>query len=99
MAKLLCLLLLALLGVSMATETQYHLDGNAHRSVQGDVARHSTTNHACSSARNAVLSVCVFLLASMATKLCALATTTGRPRKEDPNVLESFFSEGYLSYQ
>ena len=62
---------------------------NAHQNARGDVARHNTTSHACSSARNAATSAFVFLLASMATKLCALATITGRPREEDPNAPET----------
>ncbi|XVE56931.1 hypothetical protein DITRI_Ditri04bG0050400 [Diplodiscus trichospermus] len=95
MAKLVSLLLLALLGISMvattvmAKETQYHLDGNAQKSAQGDVARLSTISHACFSVKNAVPSAFVFPLAIMATKLCALATTTGRPSVEDPNVLDA----------
>lgn len=61
---------------------------NAHHNAQEDVARHSTTNHACSTAKNVVPSACVFLLATMETRLCALATTTGRLRVEAPNALK-----------
>ncbi|KAK9271479.1 hypothetical protein L1049_001838 [Liquidambar formosana] len=50
--------------------------------------RHPTKSHACSSASNAAPSASVFLQALMATSKCALATTTGRPKKEDPNALE-----------
>ncbi|KAF3445205.1 hypothetical protein FNV43_RR14899 [Rhamnella rubrinervis] len=49
-----------------------------------------TRSHACSSAKSAVDHVVVFLLAPMETKVFAVATTAGRPRKEDPNALESF---------
>ena len=49
---------------------------------------HNTTNHACSSAKSAAGSACVCPLATTETKPCALATTTGRPRKEDPNALK-----------
>ncbi|PON93590.1 hypothetical protein TorRG33x02_105740 [Trema orientale] len=95
MTKLLCVFLLALLGISMvatqvfAKEAEYHLDSNARENAQGDAAKHNTTNHACFSAKNAATSAFVCLLATMATKLCALATTTGRPREEDPSALES----------
>ncbi|KAK9277801.1 hypothetical protein L1049_027357 [Liquidambar formosana] len=91
MAKLVCVLLLALLSISMvatkvmAKEAQYHLDSSAHLSAREGVARHSTANHACFSAKNAAQSACAFPLATMVTRLCALAITTGRPRKEDPN--------------
>lgn len=61
---------------------------SAQINVQGGAAGHSTTNHACSSARNAAGSACVFPLVSMVTKLYALATTTGRPNKEDQNALD-----------
>nr|XP_025673994.1 uncharacterized protein LOC112773148 isoform X3 [Arachis hypogaea] len=97
-AKLVSLLLLALLiaisAISaqqvMAKEAaQYHLDSSAHLNVLEDVGRHSTTSHACSSAKNVVLSAFVFLLATMATRLSAPATTTGRPSVEDPSALES----------
>ncbi|XVE54793.1 hypothetical protein DITRI_Ditri03aG0110800 [Diplodiscus trichospermus] len=94
MAKLVSLLLVALLGISlvattvMAKETKYHLDGNAQKSAQEDVGKLSTTNHACFSVKNAVPSAFVSLLATMATKQCALVTTTGRPSVEDPNALD-----------
>ena len=76
-------------GVSRAT--------NAHHSAQGGAARPNTTSLACSSARNAAASACVCPQVSMGTRLCALATTTGRPRKEDPNALEAFEPSFYLS--
>ncbi|KAE8694343.1 putative transcription factor [Hibiscus syriacus] len=61
---------------------------NAHRSAQGDVARPSTTNHACSSVRNAAGLACVCHQGIMGTNKFALVTTTGRPRKEAPNALK-----------
>ncbi|KAE8675806.1 F-box protein [Hibiscus syriacus] len=61
---------------------------NAHRSAQGDVARPSTTNHACSSVRNAAGHACVCPQGITGTNKFALATTTGRPRKEAPNALK-----------
>ncbi|KAK6920872.1 hypothetical protein RJ641_014550, partial [Dillenia turbinata] len=102
MAKIVCVVLLALLGISMlpnkvmAKEAQNHLDSGrygqgslkSYRNVQGDVAGHSTTSHACSSARNVAQHASVCLLVTMATSKYALATTTGRPRKVDPNALD-----------
>ncbi|XWS40878.1 hypothetical protein CRYUN_Cryun17cG0033800 [Craigia yunnanensis] len=61
---------------------------NVHHSARGGAARPNTISHACSSVRNAVRNACVFLQGIMGTKLCALATTTGRPRKEDPSALK-----------
>lgn len=58
--------------------------------AQEDVARHSTTSRACFSAKNAAKRAFVFLLATMATSLCAPATTTGRTSVEDPNALENW---------
>uniref|UniRef100_A0A2P2IZZ9 Uncharacterized protein n=1 Tax=Rhizophora mucronata TaxID=61149 RepID=A0A2P2IZZ9_RHIMU len=63
----------------------YNENQNARPSAQGDAARHNITNRACSSVKNAVPSACVSLLATMATKVCAPATTTGRPSVEDPS--------------
>ncbi|WVY98842.1 hypothetical protein V8G54_030993 [Vigna mungo] len=57
--------------------------------VRRDVQRHSTRNHVCSSARSVVPNVCVFPLEPTATRKYAPATTTGRPKGEDPNALES----------
>ncbi|KAG2399049.1 uncharacterized protein HKW66_Vig0084690 [Vigna angularis] len=94
MTKLLCVLLLALLAISMITtqvmakDAAYHLDRNALLNAQEDVARHSTTSHACSSVKSAAKLAYVFPLATMGTSLCAPATTTGRPSVEDPNALE-----------
>lgn len=50
----------------------------------------STKIHACSSAKNAVQNVDVFLLVPMHISKFVLATITGRPRKEDQNALELF---------
>ena len=68
------------LGASRAT--------NAHHNARGDAARPNTTSPACSSVRNAAKSVCVCPQGIMGTKVCALATTTGRPSKEDPSALD-----------
>ncbi|KAG5035455.1 hypothetical protein JHK87_010365 [Glycine soja] len=95
MAKVFYVLLLALLGISMittqvmATDSAYHLDGSALLNAQEDVARHSTTSPAWSSANNAAKGAFVFLLATMGTSLCAPATITGRPSVEDPNAPEN----------
>uniref|UniRef100_M1D6F7 Gip1 n=1 Tax=Solanum tuberosum TaxID=4113 RepID=M1D6F7_SOLTU len=61
---------------------------NVYHNVRGGVARHSTTSHACSSAKNVATSVCVFHLVLMETRLFVPVTTTGRPRKEDLNALK-----------
>lgn len=60
-----------------------------------DAQTHNTRSHAYSFVTSVVLSVCVCLLAIMATSRFALATTTGRPKGEDPNALKSF--KHYLS--
>lgn len=62
---------------------------NAQRNVQGDAARPNTTSPACSSARSAAGSACAFPLVSMATKLSAPVTITGRPSKVAPSALDS----------
>ncbi|KAG4926437.1 hypothetical protein JHK82_052236 [Glycine max] len=62
---------------------------NAHHNAQGGVARPSTTSPACFSVRSVVGSAYVCHRGIMGTKQCALATTTGRPRKEDPNALNN----------
>ncbi|KAL8200687.1 hypothetical protein R6Q57_012026 [Mikania cordata] len=61
------------------------IDQNAPDSVQGDAAGRNTINHACFSARNAVQSACVYHRGIMGINKSALATTTGRQRKEDQN--------------
>ena len=63
-------------------------DTNAHHNARGDVARPNTTSPACFSVRSAAGHACVCPRGIMVIKLCALATTTGRPRKEDPSALE-----------
>lgn len=72
---------------------------NAHHNARGGAEKHSTTRRACFSVRSAVGNACACLLGIMATKLCALATTTGRPRKEDPSVLELQLRRSYNTYQ
>uniref|UniRef100_A0A2P2NHI3 Gibberellin-regulated protein 6-like n=1 Tax=Rhizophora mucronata TaxID=61149 RepID=A0A2P2NHI3_RHIMU len=67
-------------GVSRAT--------NAHHNARGGAARPSTTSPACSSAKSAAQSVCACPQGIMGIRPCALATTIGRPRKEDPNALD-----------
>ncbi|KAF2299473.1 hypothetical protein GH714_032080 [Hevea brasiliensis] len=67
-------------GVSRAT--------NAHHNARGGAARPNTISHACSSVRSAAESACVCLQGIMGIKLFGLATTTGRPRREDPSALE-----------
>ncbi|KAM7511319.1 hypothetical protein LguiB_010194 [Lonicera macranthoides] len=54
--------------------------------------------HAYFSATNVAPSASVCHLAFMATKLCALATITGRPRKEDQNALSFLGLYYYLSW-
>ncbi|KAK7355222.1 hypothetical protein VNO80_14472 [Phaseolus coccineus] len=64
--------------------------------VRIDAQTHSTRSHVCSSAKSVVRNACVCPLEPMATRRYAPATTTGRPKGEDPNALESstslFFS-------
>ncbi|KHN13617.1 hypothetical protein glysoja_019304 [Glycine soja] len=67
-------------------------DTNAHHNARGDVARPNTTSPACFSVRSAAGNACVCPRGIMVIKLCALATTTGRPRKEDPMECDSFFT-------
>ncbi|XVF71409.1 hypothetical protein PTKIN_Ptkin12aG0034600 [Pterospermum kingtungense] len=52
-----------------------------------DAQQHHTKSHACSSASSAVPNAYASLLVLMATSKSALATTIGRPRKEDPSAL------------
>ncbi|KAJ6290308.1 hypothetical protein OIU76_028262 [Salix suchowensis] len=68
------------LGVSRAS--------NVHRNARGGAGRPSTTSHACSSVRSAARSASAFPQGIMGIKLYALATITGRPRKEDQSALE-----------
>ncbi|KAH7557185.1 hypothetical protein JRO89_XS11G0069700 [Xanthoceras sorbifolium] len=69
---------------------QNHTKSAVHIAVQ-DVRRHNTRSHACSFAKSAVPSACVCLLVFMETRSHVLATITGRPREEDPNVLRTTF--------
>lgn len=62
---------------------------NVDHVAQLDVQIHNTRNRVCFSARSAVPSACVCLLELMATSRFALATTTGRPKEEDPNAPEA----------
>ncbi|KAL6551561.1 hypothetical protein OROGR_007715 [Orobanche gracilis] len=64
------------------------LKSNAPRNARGDAAGPNTTNPACSSVKSAAKSASACPLDFMATKLFALATTIGRPKKEDQNALE-----------
>ncbi|KAL3526527.1 hypothetical protein ACH5RR_011183 [Cinchona calisaya] len=96
MAKPLALMLLALVAISMLQETavlasqgDHHQNRNARHNARGGAAGPSTTSHACSSVKSAAESACACPQAIMGTKPCALATTTGRPRKEDPSALRS----------
>ncbi|KAL6287870.1 hypothetical protein ACE6H2_012260 [Prunus campanulata] len=96
MAKFFAALILALLAISMLQTTVmanhghggHHGGNNARHNARGDAARPNTTSPACSSVRNAAKSVCVCPQGIMGTKMCALATTTGRPSKEDPSALD-----------
>lgn len=63
---------------------------NVGHAAQIDAQIHNTRNRACSSAISAVPSACVCLLDFMATSRSALATTTGKPKGEDPNVPKFF---------
>ena len=62
---------------------------NVGHVAQVGAQRHNTRSRACSSAKSAVPSAYVCLLGLMATSRFALATTTGRPKGEDPNAPES----------
>lgn len=55
-----------------------------------------TRNPACSSARNAAPSACAFLQEHTETSNSAPATTTGRPREEDPSALRIIISSPRL---
>ncbi|KAH1192643.1 hypothetical protein HKD37_19G052611 [Glycine soja] len=96
--KLLSVLIIALIAISMLQTVvmashghggHHYNDKNAHHNAQGGVARPSTTSPACFSVRSVVGSAYVCHRGIMGTKQCALATTTGRPRKEDPNALNN----------
>lgn len=52
-----------------------------NQNARTGVQRHRIRSRVCFSARNAVQSVCVFLLVPMAISKVALATITGRPKE------------------
>ncbi|KAJ1385181.1 hypothetical protein SESBI_41873 [Sesbania bispinosa] len=103
MARKLCIVIFCLVALLLLWEshaetavstiedaTSPPTDGTSEGSLQPeDVQRHITRNHACSSAISAVLNACVCLLELMETKMFAHAITTGRPKEEDPNALET----------
>ncbi|GLT57637.1 hypothetical protein SLA2020_305950 [Shorea laevis] len=60
----------------------------ANRNVHTVAQRLRTRSLACSSASSAVPNASAFLQALMVTGRSALATTTGRPRKENPSALD-----------
>ncbi|KAK3225432.1 hypothetical protein Dsin_005294 [Dipteronia sinensis] len=70
--------------ISPASSSHWTAKLGAHTDAQ----RHQIRRHVCSSARNAAQNACVCLQELMETSISALATITGRPRTEDPNVLE-----------
>ncbi|XVE83780.1 hypothetical protein DITRI_Ditri16bG0114100 [Diplodiscus trichospermus] len=90
--------------LNLTNDPKKHNDNNAHHSARGGAARPNTISHACSSVRNAAANACVCPQAITGIKLCALATTIGRPRKEDPSALKlwtifsSFFLHIPISY-
>ena len=59
------------------------------RDAWGDAQRLRSRNHVCSSVENVAPSAYVCLLGHMETSICALATTTGRPREEAPSALSN----------
>lgn len=73
---------------------------NALGSVKIVARTQVTRSRACSSAKSVADHVAAFLLAPMEIKVFAVATTAGRPRKEDQNALESFLNYSIIvSYQ
>ncbi|KAL2335508.1 hypothetical protein Fmac_016721 [Flemingia macrophylla] len=98
-ARLLVVLIMAIIAISMLQTMvmashghggHHYNDKNALHNAREGVAGHSTTSPACFSARSAAENAYVCPRGIMGTKLCALATTTGRPRKEAPNALNPF---------
>ncbi|KAL2329982.1 hypothetical protein Fmac_017563 [Flemingia macrophylla] len=71
---------------------------NALHNARGGAARPNTTSPACFSVRSAARSAYVCPRGIMVIKLCALATTIGRPRREDPSALELQLHQWLLSY-
>ncbi|KAL3528381.1 hypothetical protein ACH5RR_007703 [Cinchona calisaya] len=89
MAKFIALLVLALIAISMiATTAMANSHTNALHNAIEDVGGHSTASPVYSSVTNAVRSVSVFLLDTMATSNLVLATITGRQREEDQSALD-----------
>lgn len=74
-------------------------DQNAPHNARGGAGEPSTRSRACSSVTSAAGSACACLRGIMVIKPCALATTTGRPRKEDPSALKpaTLYSILYIS--
>ncbi|TKY53408.1 hypothetical protein E2542_SST24938 [Spatholobus suberectus] len=56
--------------------------------AQTDARTHNTRSRVCFSAKSVVPNACVCHLELMATRRSARATTTGRPKGEDPNAPE-----------
>ncbi|KAK8592884.1 hypothetical protein V6N12_044977 [Hibiscus sabdariffa] len=62
---------------------------NVHQSAREDAVKPNTISRACSSVKNVAANAFACPPVIMATKLFALATTIGRPKKEDPSALIS----------
>ncbi|KAF4377422.1 hypothetical protein F8388_000616 [Cannabis sativa] len=62
-----------------------HVAETASQDVLTDAQRHHTRSHASSSARSVAQHAFAFLQASTATRKPALATTIGKPRRENPS--------------
>lgn len=62
----------------------------ANQDAPIDAQQHRTRSHACSSVLSAVPNASASLLEFMATSKFALATTIGRPRKDDPSALKLY---------
>lgn len=60
----------------------------ASRNAVIDARQHRTGSHACSSAKNVVQNVCVYLQGHMETSKNVHATITGKLSKEVPNALK-----------
>lgn len=60
------------------------------RHVLLDVQQHLTRSHVCSTATIVVISVCVYHLEHMDIRMNVLVTITGRLKKADQNVLDSY---------
>ncbi|KAK1278137.1 hypothetical protein QJS04_geneDACA003504 [Acorus gramineus] len=91
-ALFLCFLLFSALFVASAedlSERESLVSGgkNVLGHARSGAQRHSTTSHACSSARNAASSAGVCRLGPTRTRKPVRATTTGRPKRAAPDVL------------